>query len=95
MMSATLGNNIDPPRPNPFDSQSHNCAGDNAAHCRAGPCLYRHRFHVINETAVVRTKLRERVLEAIRNLGYQPSALVRGARRGLRQSHEDGMASAE
>lgn len=37
--------------------------------------------HVINETAVVRTKLRERVLEAIRSLGYQPSALARGLRR--------------
>lgn len=32
--------------------------------------------HVINGTATVRLKLRERVLEAIRNLGYQPSALA-------------------
>jgi LacI family transcriptional regulator len=37
--------------------------------------------HVINETATVRPKLRERVLEAIRSLGYQPSALARGLRR--------------
>lgn len=36
--------------------------------------------HVINETATVRPKLRERVLEAIRSLGYQPSALARGLR---------------
>ncbi len=36
--------------------------------------------HVINETAAVRPKLRERVLEAIRSLGYQPSALARGLR---------------
>lgn len=37
--------------------------------------------HVINQTAVVRTKLRERVLEAIRRMGYQPSALAQGLRR--------------
>ena len=37
--------------------------------------------HVINETAKVREKLRERVLEAIRSLGYQPSQLARGLRR--------------
>ena len=37
--------------------------------------------HVINETATVREKLRERVLEAIRSLGYQPSQLARGLRR--------------
>ncbi len=37
--------------------------------------------HVINGTAVVRSKLRERVHEAIRSLGYQPSALARGLRR--------------
>jgi DNA-binding LacI/PurR family transcriptional regulator len=37
--------------------------------------------HVINGTAVVRARLRERVLEAIRSLGYQPSALARGLRR--------------
>jgi len=37
--------------------------------------------HVINETAAVRPKLRDRVLEAIHTLGYQPSALARGLRR--------------
>jgi DNA-binding LacI/PurR family transcriptional regulator len=37
--------------------------------------------HVINNTAKVREKLRERVLEAIRGLGYQPSQLARGLRR--------------
>jgi len=37
--------------------------------------------HVINETAAVKPKLRDRVLEAIRSLGYQPSALARGLRR--------------
>ncbi len=37
--------------------------------------------HVINETATVRPKLRERVLEAIRNMGYQPSALAQGLRK--------------
>lgn len=37
--------------------------------------------HVINGTAAVREKLRERVLEAIRSLGYQPSQLARGLRR--------------
>jgi LacI family transcriptional regulator len=37
--------------------------------------------HVINETATVRPKLRERVLEAIRSMGYQPSALAQGLRR--------------
>ncbi len=37
--------------------------------------------HVINGTAKVREKLRVRVVEAIRNLGYQPSQLARGLRR--------------
>src|ERR1044071_7635758 len=37
--------------------------------------------HVINGTATVREKLRGRVLEAIRSLGYQPSQLARGLRR--------------
>src|SRR5215471_3625530 len=37
--------------------------------------------HVINGTAKVREKLRLRVLEAIRSLGYQPSQLARGLRR--------------
>src|SRR5271166_2617302 len=37
--------------------------------------------HVINETAKVRLKLRERVIEAIRNMGYQPSALAQGLRK--------------
>jgi DNA-binding LacI/PurR family transcriptional regulator len=37
--------------------------------------------HVINGTAAVREKLRGRVLEAIRSLGYQPSQLARGLRR--------------
>jgi LacI family transcriptional regulator len=37
--------------------------------------------HVINGTATVREKLRLRVLEAIRSLGYQPSQLGRGLRR--------------
>jgi DNA-binding LacI/PurR family transcriptional regulator len=37
--------------------------------------------HVINETAAVKPKLRQRVLEAVRSLGYQPSALARGLRR--------------
>jgi LacI family transcriptional regulator len=37
--------------------------------------------HVINQTAVVRAKLRERVMEAIRSMGYQPSALAQGLRR--------------
>jgi DNA-binding LacI/PurR family transcriptional regulator len=37
--------------------------------------------HVINGTANVREKLRERVLDAIRNLGYQPSQLARGLRK--------------
>jgi DNA-binding LacI/PurR family transcriptional regulator len=37
--------------------------------------------HVINGTATVREKLRERVLEAIHSLGYQPSQLGRGLRR--------------
>jgi DNA-binding LacI/PurR family transcriptional regulator len=36
--------------------------------------------HVINRTAPVRSRLRERVLEAIRSLGYQPSELARGLR---------------
>jgi DNA-binding LacI/PurR family transcriptional regulator len=37
--------------------------------------------HVINGTAKVREKLRLRVLEAVRSLGYQPSQLGRGLRR--------------
>lgn len=37
--------------------------------------------HVINGTAAVREKLRERVSEAIRSLGYQPSQLGRALRR--------------
>jgi DNA-binding LacI/PurR family transcriptional regulator len=37
--------------------------------------------HVINGTAKVREKLRYRVLEAIRSLGYQPSQLGRALRR--------------
>jgi DNA-binding LacI/PurR family transcriptional regulator len=37
--------------------------------------------HVINGTAAVREKLRVRVLDAIRSLGYQPSQLARGLRR--------------
>ena len=37
--------------------------------------------HVINDTAKVREKLRQRVLKAIRSLGYQPSQLARGLRR--------------
>ena len=36
--------------------------------------------HVINGTARVRTKLRTRVQEAIRSLGFQPSALAQGLR---------------
>jgi LacI family transcriptional regulator len=36
--------------------------------------------HVVNRTAPVRDRLRERVLEAIRSLGYQPSQLARGLR---------------
>jgi DNA-binding LacI/PurR family transcriptional regulator len=36
--------------------------------------------HVINGTARVRPKLRERVLEAIHSLGFQPSALAQGLR---------------
>jgi DNA-binding LacI/PurR family transcriptional regulator len=37
--------------------------------------------HVINETAIVRPKLRDRVIEAIRSMGYQPSALAQGLRK--------------
>jgi LacI family transcriptional regulator len=37
--------------------------------------------HVINNTAKVRPKLRDRVLDAVRSLGYQPSALAQGLRR--------------
>jgi len=37
--------------------------------------------HVINDTAKVREKLRQRVLHAIDSLGYQPSQLARGLRR--------------
>jgi DNA-binding LacI/PurR family transcriptional regulator len=37
--------------------------------------------NVINRTAAVREPLRQRVLEAIRALGYQPSQLARGLRR--------------
>jgi len=37
--------------------------------------------HVINGTAKVRERLQQRVLDAIRSLGYQPSQLARGLRR--------------
>lgn len=37
--------------------------------------------HVVNSTAKVREKMRQRVLEAIHSLGYQPSQLARGLRR--------------
>lgn len=37
--------------------------------------------HVINGSAAVREPLRQRVLEAIKALGYQPSQLARGLRR--------------
>lgn len=37
--------------------------------------------HVINGSAVVRERLKERVLKAIEELGYQPSQLARGLRR--------------
>src|SRR6202167_3015786 len=37
--------------------------------------------HVFNETATVRPKLRERVIETIRSMGYQPSALAQGLRK--------------
>lgn len=37
--------------------------------------------HVINGSAGVREPLRQRVLEAIKDLGYQPSQLARGLRR--------------
>lgn len=37
--------------------------------------------HVLNDTARVREPLRKRVLEAVRNTGYQPSQLARGLRR--------------
>ena len=37
--------------------------------------------HVINETAIVRRKLRDRVIEAISSMGYQPSALAQGLRK--------------
>jgi DNA-binding LacI/PurR family transcriptional regulator len=37
--------------------------------------------HVINRTAQVRPALQERVLEAVRSMGYQPSALAQGLRR--------------
>src|SRR5690348_1793769 len=37
--------------------------------------------HVINSSAVVRERLRQRVLKAIEELGYQPSQLARGLRR--------------
>ena len=37
--------------------------------------------HVINGSAVVREPLRQRVLEAVKALGYQPSQLARGLRR--------------
>ena len=36
--------------------------------------------HVINETARVREAVRRRVLEAIKDLGYQPNQLSRGLR---------------
>jgi DNA-binding LacI/PurR family transcriptional regulator len=37
--------------------------------------------HVVNGTSPVREKLRNRVLEVIASLGYQPSQLARGLRR--------------
>ena len=37
--------------------------------------------HVVNGSASVRDKLRQRVLDAIQGLGYQPSQLARGLRR--------------
>jgi DNA-binding LacI/PurR family transcriptional regulator len=37
--------------------------------------------HVINDTAPVRDPLRQRVLDAIKKLGYQPNQLSRGLRR--------------
>lgn len=37
--------------------------------------------HVINGSAVVREPLRQRVLDAVEELGYQPSQLARGLRR--------------
>jgi LacI family transcriptional regulator len=37
--------------------------------------------HVINGTAPVRDRLKQRVLEAMRGLGYKPSQLARGLRR--------------
>ncbi len=36
--------------------------------------------HVVNGTATVRPKLKARVMEAIRSLGFQPSALAQGLR---------------
>jgi len=36
--------------------------------------------HVINETASVREPLRQRVMEAVEKLGYQPNQLSRGLR---------------
>lgn len=37
--------------------------------------------HVLNDSARVRERLRKRVLEAVADLGYQPSQLARGLRR--------------
>jgi LacI family transcriptional regulator len=36
--------------------------------------------HVINETATVSEPLRQRVLTAVKNLGYEPNELSRGLR---------------
>jgi len=45
--------------------------------------------HVINETRPVSDELRERVLTAMQELGYQPNLLARGLRRG--ETHTLGM----
>jgi DNA-binding LacI/PurR family transcriptional regulator len=45
--------------------------------------------HVINSSAIVRERLRQRVVQAISDLGYQPSQLARGLRRN--QSNIIGM----
>lgn len=45
--------------------------------------------HVINDTRPVSEELRQRVLQAMRDLGYQPNRLARSLRRG--QTHTIGM----
>jgi LacI family transcriptional regulator len=45
--------------------------------------------HVINETRPVSDELRQRVLAAMQELGYQPNLLARGLRRG--ETHTIGM----